>query len=124
MPLPRIDPATVCRDQRVRFLPPPAAALVYRRQAMLLQHGINRRPGSLHGVLAGEERCIAGHRVAQKPRIARLLNRLFIDKVKLSLVADKLGDSPSKSRAAKQVRSRGAIGGRSNSGRGPRCLRN
>ena len=54
------------------------------------QDWIDHRPGGLDCVLAGEERAIAGHGVAQKPLVGRFLSRSFFEQVELSLLADEL----------------------------------
>ena len=67
---------------------PQLPALVRANPVMVLKDRINHRPGGLDRVLAGEERSVAGHRVAQQPLVGRFLSRLFIQQVELALVAD------------------------------------
>ena len=57
---------------------------------MVLKDWIDHRPGGLNRVLTGEKRAVAGHGVAQEPLVGRFLARLFIEQVKLALVADEL----------------------------------
>ena len=71
-------------------LRPPAAALVRQDRSCAVQHGIDHRPGGLDRVLAGEQRAVAGHRVAQQPLVGRFLAGLLIEQVELALVADEL----------------------------------
>jgi hypothetical protein len=55
-----------------------------------LKDGIDRRPGGLNRILTGEERSVAGHRVAQEQFVGRFLARLLFDQVEFALVADEL----------------------------------
>ena len=57
---------------------------------MFLEDWIDHRPGGLDRVLAGEERSVAGHGVAQEPLVGRFLSRLFFDQIEFSLIADEL----------------------------------
>ena len=52
------------------------------------QDWIDHRPGGLDCVLAGEERAIARHGVAQKPLVGRFLSRLLFKQEEFSLLAD------------------------------------
>lgn len=57
---------------------------------VVIKDWIDRGPGSLHGILTGEERAIAGHGVAQKPLVGRFFSRPFINQKEFTLVADEL----------------------------------
>ena len=57
---------------------------------VVVEDGLDHGPGGLDGVLAGEERAVTGHGVAQEPLVGRFLAGLFFDEVEFSLVADEL----------------------------------
>ena len=54
---------------------PQLPRLIGANAVVCFQDWIDHRPGGLHCVLAGEERSIAGHGVAQKPLVGRFLSR-------------------------------------------------
>jgi hypothetical protein len=56
---------------------------------VVLEDWIDRRPSSLHRVLAGKECSVADKSVAQQSLIRRLFTRVFIGQVELSLLANK-----------------------------------
>ena len=85
-----VVPTAVRSDDRVSLFRPPTAALVGASPVVRFKDRLDHRPGGLDRVLAGEERSIAGHGVAQKPLVGRFLSRLFFEQVELSLVPDKL----------------------------------
>src|ERR1035437_10638520 len=85
-----VVPAAVCGDERVSRFRPPAAALVGAHRLVGLQDWIDHRPGGLNRILTGKERSVADHGIAQKALIGRILSRLLVKQVKLSLVADEL----------------------------------
>src|SRR5262245_66456399 len=64
--LPRI-PAAHALDELVGFLRPPRAGLVLVHRAGAMNDRVNDGPGGLDNVLAGEERGVAEHRVAEQP---------------------------------------------------------
>ena len=54
------------------------------------EDGIDDRPGGLDRVLSGEQRAVAGHRVAEESFVGRFFVRLRIEQQKLALVAEEL----------------------------------
>src|SRR6476646_2071574 len=66
--LPRV-PAAHALDELVGFLRPPRAGLVLVHRAGAVNDRVNDGPGGLDDVLAGEERGVAEHRVAQQPLV-------------------------------------------------------
>ena len=61
---------------------------------MVRQNRIDHRPGRLDRVLAGEQRAVAGHGVAEQPFVGRPLVRLHVEQIQLALVADELLAGP------------------------------
>src|SRR5262249_39769135 len=66
--LPRV-PAAHALDELVGFLRPPRAGLVLIHRAGAVNDRVNDGPGGLDDVLAGEERGVAEHRVAEQPLV-------------------------------------------------------
>src|SRR5262249_27628072 len=66
--LPRI-PAAHALDELVGFLRPPRAGLVLVHRAGAMNDRVNDGPGGLDDVLAGEERGVAEHPVAEPPLV-------------------------------------------------------
>ena len=71
-------PTAVRGDECVSLFRPPCAAFVAANRVMVLQNPIDHLPCGFNRVLAGEERPVAFHGVAQKPFVRRFLSRLFI----------------------------------------------
>ena len=57
---------------------------------VFLEDGVDDRPGRLNRVLAGEQRAVAGHRVAQQQLVGQFLALLLFHQAEFSLVADEL----------------------------------
>jgi hypothetical protein len=71
-------------DDCVSLLRAPTAAMVAANLVLFLKNGIDRCPGGFSRILAGEERSVAGHRVAQQQLVAPFLVRLLLEQIKLS----------------------------------------
>src|SRR5690349_14894077 len=82
-------PAAILRDKCLGFFRSPTAARVRERSRMMLEHGIDERPGSLHGILTGKEHAVAGHGIFQKPLVGQSLSAFFFDHGELFLVPNK-----------------------------------
>ena len=83
-------PKAVFHDQGVGLFRSPSARLVRASRVAGHENWLDNRPGGLNGVLAGEERTVAGHGVTQKPLVGRFLSRLFFNQVEFFLIANEL----------------------------------
>ena len=83
-----VVPTSVRSDDRVSLFRPPSAASIGTNAVVCFQDWIDHRPGGLHCILAGEERSITRHGVAQKPFVGRFLSRLLFKQEKFSLLPD------------------------------------
>src|SRR5664279_5387603 len=83
-------PAAVSSDDRVSVLRPPAVPFVEDSAVMGLENRIDDHPRCLNCIFTRKECAVAGHGVAKKPLVGRFLSRLFIRKIKLSLLSDKI----------------------------------
>lgn len=81
-------PTAVCRDDGISLLRPPATAFVRTNAVMVLQDRIDDHPRCLNRVFSCKQRTVAGHGVTKKPLVGRFLSRLFIRKIKLSILSD------------------------------------
>jgi len=78
------------RDEGVRELRSPAAGPVRVGWAVLSEDGVHDRPGSLDGVLTGEQRAFAAQGIAEEAFVGVFLVGLPVEQGELPLLADKL----------------------------------
>ena len=69
-------------------VPGPATTEAVRR--FQREHGLDDRPGSIHGILTGKEHAVAGHGIFQEPLVGQSLAAFCLDHRELFLVTDKL----------------------------------
>ena len=80
-------PTAVGSDDCVSLIRAPTAAMVAANLVVFLKNGIDRRPGGFNRILAGEERSVAGHGVAQQQLVGRFFVRLLFEQIELPLIA-------------------------------------
>src|ERR1700737_3574658 len=78
-------PAPLCRE-RCGLRWTPAAWLVGNRLMVVRQDRVDDRPGRLDRVLPGEKPWVPGHGVPEEPLIGRVLARLVVEQIQLSLL--------------------------------------
>src|SRR5688572_9086651 len=83
-------PAAVLCDERLCFFRSPAAPRVWDRWRVILEHGIDHRPGGLHVILTCEEHAVTGHGIFQEPLVRQSLSTFFLDHGEFILDTHKL----------------------------------
>src|SRR5262245_39387022 len=97
-------PAADVGDEGIRLLRPPGSGIVIVQRVLRADDGIDDRPSGLDDILPREQRCVAGHRVAEQALV--VAHSWPIVRPLLALVDDRELDWPAGHPFARALRAR------------------